>query len=143
MTREVAHFQMFSAALETIQPNFPPGILQGDRRYTHRYFNMSSGGEARGPWNEGQGPWEDGEEWDYIDEPHRQVVDSFGEASLKPDGVTKGDLFAEVIAVAPELEGATSIDLASAIESWGEMTMREIDEFTAFHRHAEEKAIVP
>lgn len=86
MTREVAHFQMFSAALDTIQPNFPPGVLQGDPRYTHRYFNMSSGGEARGPWNEGQGPWEDGEEWDYIDEPHRHVVDSFGETSLKPDG---------------------------------------------------------
>ncbi len=28
MTREVSHFQMFSAALETIQPNFPPGVLQ-------------------------------------------------------------------------------------------------------------------
>src|SRR5687768_8292816 len=25
MTREVAHFQMFSAALQDIQPNFPPG----------------------------------------------------------------------------------------------------------------------
>ena len=26
MTREVTHFQQFEAALETIQPNFPPGI---------------------------------------------------------------------------------------------------------------------
>ncbi len=28
MTREVTHFQQFEAALETIQPNFPPGVFQ-------------------------------------------------------------------------------------------------------------------
>src|SRR4051812_13687376 len=43
MTREVAHFQMFSAALATIEPNFPPGVLQGDPRFTHAYYNMSDG----------------------------------------------------------------------------------------------------
>ncbi len=41
MTREVAHFQMFEAALNTAQPNFPPGILQADPRYSNTYFNMS------------------------------------------------------------------------------------------------------
>ena len=61
MTREIAHFQMFSAALDTIQPNFPPGVLQGDPRFTHAYYNMSSSANARGPWNEGQGPWAAGE----------------------------------------------------------------------------------
>src|SRR5947209_10003945 len=40
MTREIAHFQMFSAALETIKPNFPPGVLQGDPKFTHAYYNM-------------------------------------------------------------------------------------------------------
>src|SRR5690242_9439269 len=45
MTREIAHFQQFSAALANIQPNFPPGVLQGDPRYTHAYFNMSNGAE--------------------------------------------------------------------------------------------------
>src|SRR3569833_273007 len=30
LTREVAHFQMFEAALETITPIFPPGTLQAD-----------------------------------------------------------------------------------------------------------------
>lgn len=54
MTREIAHLQMFSAALETIQPNFPPGVLQGDPRYTHTYFNMSDGASARDRWNEGR-----------------------------------------------------------------------------------------
>src|SRR5690349_10897809 len=38
MTREISHFQMFSAHLAEIQPNFPPGILQGDARFTHAYF---------------------------------------------------------------------------------------------------------
>jgi Mn-containing catalase len=69
MTREVAHFQMFSAALDTIQPNFPPGVLQGDPRFTHAYYNMSNGNNVRGPWNQGQGPWQEGEEWEYIQEP--------------------------------------------------------------------------
>jgi Mn-containing catalase len=61
MTREIAHFQMFSAHLEQIQPNFPPGVLQGDARFTHAYFNMSNGASARGPWNQGQGTWAKGE----------------------------------------------------------------------------------
>ena len=60
MTREIAHFQQFSAALDTIEPNFPPGGLQGDLRFTHTYFNMSHGEDGRGPWNKGKGPWEKG-----------------------------------------------------------------------------------
>jgi Mn-containing catalase len=88
MTREVAHFQMFSAALDTIQPNFPPGILQGDPRYTHTYFNMSNGADARGPWNEGQGPWGDGEEWEYIEEPLKHVVETQGEVNFEPSGTS-------------------------------------------------------
>jgi Mn-containing catalase len=79
MTREIAHFQMFGAALATIQPNFPPGVLQGDPRQTHTYYNMSNGASARGPWNEGQGPWPDGEHWVYIDDPVRHVIQTQGE----------------------------------------------------------------
>jgi manganese catalase len=78
MTREIAHFQMFSAALETIQPNFPPGVLQGDPRFTHTFFNMSNGASAEGPWNSGQGPWGDGESWVYIDDPLKHVIDTNG-----------------------------------------------------------------
>lgn len=78
MTREISHFQMFTAALDTIQPNFPPGILQGDPRFTHAYFNMSNGASARGPWNQGAGPWQDGGQWEYIDNPREAVVESQG-----------------------------------------------------------------
>ncbi|MDX2159425.1 MAG: manganese catalase family protein [Hyphomicrobiaceae bacterium] len=90
MTREVAHFQMFAAALDTIQPNFPPGVLQGDPRFTHTYFNMSaethangqrasaaSQGETKGPWNEGAGPWDQGE-WAFIEDPIGHVRDTAG-----------------------------------------------------------------
>lgn len=70
MTREIAHMNAFTAALETIPNNFPPGALPGDPRYSHLYFNTSNGTSARGPWNQGQGPWPQGEQWDYIDDPH-------------------------------------------------------------------------
>jgi Mn-containing catalase len=79
MTREIAHFKMFQAALEDIQPNFPPGVLQGDPRFTHTYFNMSNGASARGPWNQGQGPWGPGEQWVYIDDPIEQVRQTHGQ----------------------------------------------------------------
>jgi Mn-containing catalase len=78
MTREIAHMQMFTAALETIQPNFPPGVLQGDPRFTHTYFNLSNGASARGPWNQGQGPWGAGEEWQYIEDPIQHVIRTEG-----------------------------------------------------------------
>jgi Mn-containing catalase len=86
MTREIAHFQMFGAALDTIKPNFPMGVLQGDPRFTHRYFNMSNGADVRGPWNEGQGPWGPGESWTYIDDPEQDVMATQGETSVKPEG---------------------------------------------------------
>jgi Mn-containing catalase len=79
MTREIAHFQQFTAALDTIQPNFPPGILQGDPRFTHTYFSMSNGEDSRGPWNKGQGPWPQGEEWEYIEDPPVQVEETKGQ----------------------------------------------------------------
>ncbi|MCC9137020.1 manganese catalase family protein [Pontibacter silvestris] len=77
MTREVAHAQMFEAALATITPNFPPGVRQGDPRYSNSYFNMSNGAEVRGPWNEGQTPVT-GEEWLYVDDPVKHVVETNG-----------------------------------------------------------------
>ena len=88
MTREIAHFQMFAAALETLQPNFPPGVLQGDPRYTHLYFNMSNGASARGPWNSGQGPWPKGEQWEYVETPLDQVVDTNGLVDQPITGTT-------------------------------------------------------
>lgn len=77
MTREIAHFQMFQAALATVQPNFPPGVLQGDPRFTHVYYDMSDSVTFRGPWNQGSGPWPQGE-WTYVADPVRHVHETNG-----------------------------------------------------------------
>lgn len=76
MTREIAHFQMFGAALETIQPNFPQGILQGNPKYGNQYFNLSDGASSRGPWNQGENQL--GEEWQYVEDPIQHVIDTQG-----------------------------------------------------------------
>ena len=86
MTREIAHFNQFSAALDTIQPNFPPGVLQGDPRYTHVYVNASEPQSFRGPWNEGQGPWGPGEEWNYLEKPIQTAIETNGMVDMKPTG---------------------------------------------------------
>lgn len=75
MTREVAHYQMFEAALATIKPNFPMGILQPDNRYSNLYFNMSSGNAVRGPWNQGEST-QMGETWQYIEDPIKHVLET-------------------------------------------------------------------
>lgn len=72
MTREIAHFEMFQAALSTIEPNYPPGVLQADPRFTNQYFNLSNPESARGPWNEGKMPIT-GKPWDYKAEPISHV----------------------------------------------------------------------
>jgi len=77
MTREVAHFQMFEAALATIQPNFPPGVLQSDPKFSNVYFNMSSGNDFRGPWNSGK-TTQFGEEIQYVADPIAYVMESNG-----------------------------------------------------------------
>jgi Mn-containing catalase len=95
MTREIAHFQMFTAALETIQPNFPPGVLQGDPRFTHAYYNLSNGTEVRGPWNQGRGPWGAGESWDYIDDPLAYVMETQGQTQREIRGTSRTEADAE------------------------------------------------
>ncbi len=44
MTREIAHQKMFEAALDAIEPNFPPGNLPGTEKFAHAYMNDSTDG---------------------------------------------------------------------------------------------------
>jgi len=88
MTREVAHYQMFEAALESIQPNFPPGVLQSDPRYSNLYFNMSSGADIRGPWNEGESS-QLGETWQFIEDPVSYVLKTNGLTDVEPKGTAR------------------------------------------------------
>lgn len=88
MTREVAHYQQFEAALNSIQPNFPPGVLQSDPRYSNLYFNMSDGVEIKGAWNEGQST-QLREEWQYVAEPLEKVKESNGLTECEPEGTER------------------------------------------------------
>lgn len=88
MAREVAHFQMFEAALETIPQNFPPGVLQADPRFSNLYFNMSSGNDFRGPWNEGVSS-RLGETFQYIEDPIAHVMATNGLSEQKPQGTSR------------------------------------------------------
>lgn len=85
MTREVAHFQMFQSALDSIQPNFPPGVLQSDPKYSNKYFNMSKGEDFIGDWNKGKSPLL-GEEWQLIEEPLKHVQETNGLLDEKING---------------------------------------------------------
>jgi Mn-containing catalase len=76
MTREVTHFQQFTAALNELPVNFPPGQLPGDDRFQNVAFNMSDGESVRGPWNQGQGPWPQGMEWNYVEAPMQEWLGS-------------------------------------------------------------------
>lgn len=90
MTREVAHYQMFEAALATIQPNFPPGILQADPRYSNVYFNFSSGNDYRGPWNEGKST-QLGETFQYVEDPIKHSMETNGLLTQEPKGTDRTD----------------------------------------------------
>lgn len=112
MTREIAHFQMFEAALATIQPNFPPGILQGDSRYSNLYFNMSNGSSYRGPWNEGQSP-ELGETWQYIDDPITHVLQTNGLTTVQPTGTERTPEIIEKLNEQLSEERSTEVNTAA------------------------------
>lgn len=88
MTREVTHYQQFEAALNTIAPNFPPGVLQEDVRYGNLYFDMSPEEDATGPWNEGKST-QTGEEWQVIREVDEFVTSTDGLINAEPQGTDK------------------------------------------------------
>jgi Mn-containing catalase len=83
MTREVTHYKMFEAALNDIQPNFPPAVLAADPRYLQNVYNLSDGA-VRGPWNEGEIKGM-GKEFIFIEKPLQQVRETEGQTKLPED----------------------------------------------------------
>lgn len=120
MTREVAHFQMFEAALGSIQPNFPPGILQSDPRHSNKYFNMSQGEDFKGPWNEGKSP-EFGEEWKYIDDPIEHVRQTNGLLKEKTEGSARTEKSVQKNNQMLSAERKTEVEKATTTKN-GEMS---------------------
>lgn len=85
MTREVAHFQMFEAALNNLKDNFPPGVMKSDPRFSNKYYDLSSGTSSKGPWNEGKSP-QLGESWVYIEDTVSHVMKTNGLLDEKVKG---------------------------------------------------------
>jgi Mn-containing catalase len=83
MTREVTHYKMFEAALNSIQPNFPPGVLAADPRYLQNVYNLSDGA-VRGPWNEGEIKGM-GKDFNFIVNPLEQTRETEGQTKLPDD----------------------------------------------------------
>jgi Mn-containing catalase len=93
MTREIAHQKSFEKALYAIEPNFPPGKMQGRAEFTSVYFSMSHGGP------EIQGAWNSGPKWRVISDPNQQMAVDGGSGGAQV-GVTQTeeDLLAQMAA---------------------------------------------
>ncbi len=109
MTREVAHYQMFEAALATIQPNFPPGILQSDPRYSNLYFNMSSGNDFTGPWNSGKST-QFGEDFQFIEDPIKHVMETNGLLDQQAAGTDRTEKEVQAANIALGKERSTEVN---------------------------------
>jgi Mn-containing catalase len=112
MTREISHQKSFEKALYSIEPNFPPGKLQGEQRFANVYFNMSQGdGDTRGPWNQGQ-------QWQFVSDRNEQMAvdggDGMASVQLQPDQMSAVQNTAQRTASDPQSDPATGADLGSA-----------------------------
>jgi Mn-containing catalase len=112
MTREIAHQKSFEKALYSIQPNFPPGKLPGMPEFTKVYFDMSKGGEVRGPWNQG-------EKWDFVSNPEEQMAVDGG------SGEPTVQLSAEDHAAVEAMAARTSSDPTSNPPTGAELGMSD------------------
>ncbi|MES2807244.1 MAG: manganese catalase family protein [Bacteroidota bacterium] len=86
MTREVTHYKMFEAALDSIQPNFPPAVLGADPRFLQQAYNLSEG-TVRGPWNEGEIKGM-GKDFVYIENPIAYAKETQGQ-TIQPKEMEK------------------------------------------------------
>jgi Mn-containing catalase len=115
MTREIAHQKSFEEALYSMKPNFPPGKLPGDPRFTNVYFNASQGeGDLRGPWNSD-------ENFEFVSDRDEQVAvdggDGLATVQLSPEEI--GPLQALVARTAsdPNSDPVTGAELGDLDET--------------------------
>ena len=109
MTREVAHQKSFEKALYAIEPNFPPGKLPGDPRFTDKFYDLSQGpGDVDGPWNTGA-------QWETVSDREPAVDGGDGMASVELTGSQHIALEAMSLRTAsrPDLDRVTGADLGA------------------------------
>jgi len=85
MSREITHMKAFSAALESMgKPAFSIGCIPPTPVLVDQYFNDSTGigdhGEA-----DVRGPWNDGGEWQFVNAPAFQDLQSNKAGTRSPD----------------------------------------------------------
>jgi len=113
MTREIAHLQSFEKALYSIEPNFPPGKLPGDPKFSNVYFNMSQGdGDLSGPWNKES-------TFEVVSEREEQMAvdggDGLASVKLKKDELADVQAMVSRTASDPESDPETSADRGSVL----------------------------
>jgi Mn-containing catalase len=63
-------------------------VLQSDPRYSNLYFNMSTGNDFSGPWNNGQTS-QMGETYQFIEDPIKYVMETHGLQGQRPNGTPR------------------------------------------------------
>ncbi len=111
MTREMSHQKSFEKALYSIEPNFPPGKLQGMPEFASVYVNTSQGeGDMRGPWNSDAN-------FDYISDRDQFLAMDGGsglpEVTLSAREKRAVDQMARRTASDPDADPVTGVDLGS------------------------------
>lgn len=114
MTREIAHQKSFEKALYSIEPNFPPGKLPGDPRFTNVYFNTSQGD---GAGQDMRGSWNQGGDWQFVSEMGEMTAVDGG------DGAASVDLTAEQEDVAMNMSQRTQSDPSKNPQTGAELGM--------------------
>jgi len=84
MTREITHMKAFTAALESLgKPAFSIGRLAPTPDLVDQYFNDSTGTGDRGE-PDARGPWNEGGDWQFVNAPAFQELESQKDGSRKP-----------------------------------------------------------
>ena len=91
MTREVTHMKAFTAALESMgKPPFSIGRIPPTPELVPQYFNDSTGVGDRGE-PDARGPWNEGEEWEFVEAPAFQELQSEIAGTRMPAGDGSGE----------------------------------------------------
>ena len=111
MTREMSHQKSFEKALYSIEPNFPPGKLQGMPEFANVYVNTSQGeGDMRGSWNSDAN-------FDYISDREQFLAMDGGsglpEVTLSAEEKRAVDQMTRRTASNPDADPVTGVDLGS------------------------------
>jgi Mn-containing catalase len=111
MTREMSHQKSFEKALYSIEPNFPPGKLQGMPKFADVYVNTSQGeGDMRGSWNSDAN-------FNYISDREQFLAMDGGsglpEVTLSAEEKRAVDQMTRRTASNPDADPVTGVDLGS------------------------------